>query len=145
MVPVFLLALIGLVPNDAAIEDRVQIIELQHVYDEQAQCIFHQMLFWERTYEGNLRVVAWRIWTAESPTPLREPVGRGFVLLWMDGEQLRRVYAKGWKESYRLYENEDWLDFFFWANGRRGLTAHTHRDAYERRVQIDARNRMDDQ
>src|SRR5690606_33133755 len=86
---------LGIVPHLPLVRDRVDVLELNRVYDDQGRPILTQMIFWDwRQRDARLHVVAWRLWRDESQQPTRDWAQGDYVLLWNDGELLREVRAK---------------------------------------------------
>jgi hypothetical protein len=113
----------GIVPHAPLVCDRVDIIELNRVYDERGRPTLTQMIFWEwREHDARPHVVAWRLWPERGLQPTRDWSVGDYVLLWHDGELLREVRAARWSESWTQHdpemEDRTWLP----KAARRGLT-----------------------
>lgn len=102
MLPVTCLALDR--PVDVA-EDRVDLIELNHLYDECGRHVFAQLIYWDYDEEvGGHYIVAWRL--LKSPRQL--PVKRDgeWVSTWMDGQVLRRITATTYDTTWEQHDPE---------------------------------------
>lgn len=92
--------LLGIVPQSPAIlSDRVDVIELNHFYDcEHGRLVFDQLIF--KSWDGTRHQVrAWRLVKQPSQIPTRDPAG-GYSVTWLDGDDVRRVWAKSYVESW---------------------------------------------
>jgi hypothetical protein len=114
---------LGIVPQLPLVSDRVDVLELNRVYDDQGRPVLTQMIFWDwHQRDARLHVVAWRLWKDESQQPLRDWSQGDFVLLWNDGELLREVRAKTWRESWTQFDPELQDRNTFAKEHRRGLS-----------------------
>jgi len=103
----FLLASICLDPVEDVVVDRVDLIELNHFYDEQGKHVFDQIIFydWSPQY-GRYNVRAWRLLKNPAQIPRRDWRRRAFVAVWHDGIVLREVHAETVRESWTQYDPE---------------------------------------
>lgn len=96
--------------------DRVDLIELNHVYDGCGKAIFTQAIF----YSGG-EVAAWRLVKSESHRPERDWRTGEWVMRWTDGERLRIVRSEDFRESFSQYDIEMDERTRFPVELRRGL------------------------
>lgn len=114
---------LGIVPQSPLVCDRVDVLELNRVYDDEGRPVLTQMIFWDwHERDARLHVVAWRLWKDESPLPTRDWSCGEFVLLWNDGELLREVRAAAWRESWTQFDPELHDRNVFSKENRRGLS-----------------------
>jgi hypothetical protein len=99
---VTLLLLLCVLPLDDVRRDTVDVIELNHVYNDCGAATITQWVFWEQS-GGELRVVAWRLC---KPRMVVERHRDGYRLLWHDGETLREVRAACYRESWTQHDVE---------------------------------------
>lgn len=91
--------------NSSIVEDRVDVIEVNHFYDEEGRLVFDQIIFWEWCpVTKRHQVVAWRLLKKYSAWPERR--GREWQSMWIDGELLRRVIAPSIRETWTQYDPE---------------------------------------
>lgn len=97
----------ALVPSSDIAVDSIDIIEINHFYDEQGRLVFDQVIFWrwDEIYGGH-RVVAWRLLKKPSQIPRYcYSLGR-WRAVWLDGETMRDVRAYGMRETWTQYDPE---------------------------------------
>lgn len=106
--------------------DTVDAIEINHFYCGEGNLVFTQAIFWEFSdSEPRLRVVAWRLWKDPSKTPTRR--GKEWELVWADGETLRRVEARLFRESWTMHDPE--------MSNRSEWPTHKRRGLFKRRTE----------
>ena len=75
--------------NDVASE-RVDLIEVNHFYDEQGDLVFDQIIFYDWSHpEGRYHVRAWRLLKTPAQLPRKSWKDRSYVAIWHEGEVLR--------------------------------------------------------
>ncbi len=96
--------LLSIVPHDIALRDSVDAIELNHFFDEHGRLVFDQIIFksWDGTRD---QVRAWRLVKQPNQIPTRDPAG-GYSVMWMDGEDVRRVWARSYTETWTQWDVE---------------------------------------
>jgi hypothetical protein len=99
---------VGLNPADGpVISDRVDLIEVNHFYNEQGNLVFDQIIFYDWfPAESAYHVRAWRLLKSPSQFPSFDVVRQEYVSLWHDGELLRRVHSDAFRESWTQYDPE---------------------------------------
>lgn len=97
----------GIVPADLTARESVDVIEVNHFYDEQGRLVFDQAIFldWSEA-ECRFNVRAWRLVKAASQLPLRDWDGAGYFAHWLDGEVLRRIHATAIRETWTQADPE---------------------------------------
>jgi hypothetical protein len=102
-----ILLLFSIVPAELTAEDRVDVAELNHFYDENGRLVFEQVIFyrWCWDYE-RYQVYDWRL--VKNPTflPQRDWELGGYVCRWDDGEFRRTVRADSFRETWTQYDPE---------------------------------------
>jgi hypothetical protein len=127
-----LLLLLSILPHDDVLRDEVDLVELNHFYDEHGRLVFDQVIFYnwcdnvivpaqEETpnetgmrilpaipeFEGSrYQVVAWRLVKNPNILPQRDWRLGGYRCLWHDGEALRLVRAKSFNETWTQEDPE---------------------------------------
>jgi len=92
---------------DGVARDVVDVIEVNHVYDDDGRPVFTQQIFWvwsER--ESRYHVRAWRMVKEAAQLPRRDHVHGGYVAQWLDGQTLRAVHALSIRETWTQYDVE---------------------------------------
>lgn len=140
----WLMTILGTNPVfDAVARDSVDLVEVNHFYDEQARLVFDQLVWYvwredihlpERgeslfgvparaEFRGSrYQVVDWRLIKTPECLPVRDWRTGGYVSFWLDGEVLRQVRAKDFRETWLQYDPE--LEERAWLpkDGRPGLS-----------------------
>lgn len=94
-----LVLIVGLVPHSVVLEDRCDVVEVNHFYNEQGGEIFTQVIFWDWSDVDECnRVVAWRLLKRPSQWPSRKL--NGFAATWFDHQVLRRVRSRWLVETW---------------------------------------------
>jgi hypothetical protein len=127
---------IAVVPVDEALRDHVDLIEINHVYNDLGQPVFDQLIFWEWCQRSaRWQVRAWRMAKGAGidravPLPERDWQRGGYVLLWRDWDRLRIVRAAAVRETWTQYDPE-MVEREVWpVDRRRGLrTGHGERQS----------------
>ncbi len=97
----------GLQPDSDLLVDEVDLIEINHCYDENGQLVFDQLLFYDWSPEkGHYDVRDWRLLKSPIQVPRRNHEAGGFVTVWRDGNTMRKVHAKTIRESWTQYDPE---------------------------------------
>ena len=101
-------AALGLNPADGVVAtDRVDLIEVNHFYDERGRLVFDQVIFYDwSSRESRHQVRAWRLLKKPAQIPYRDWLKRDFVSVWHDGEILREVHGDAFRESWTQYDPE---------------------------------------
>lgn len=90
-----------------AIIDHVDLIELNHFYDENDKLILEQIIFYDwSNYDGRFQVRAWRLLKKDSQLPVYNSLDKNYATRWHDGQILRKVYAKHFRETWTYYDPE---------------------------------------
>ena len=104
---VFALAVLAVVPRTPVIEDRCDVVEVNHFYDENGRLVFEQVIFWDWCdASARHQVRAWRLLKTCFQWPLRDWSRGGYSAIWHDGERLRTVRAGELRETWTQYDPE---------------------------------------
>jgi hypothetical protein len=102
---------LGVSPREEVARETVDLIEVNHFYDEQGRLVFDQVIFYDWS-EGDSRymVRAWRLVKSPTQLPQRDWKSGGYVALWQDcgqgGEVLRRVHSQSIRETWTQHDPE---------------------------------------
>lgn len=100
-------SVIGLHPIDDVTVDEVDLIEVNHFYDEQGRLVFDQIIFYDWSGADNrFHVRDWRLLKSPAQLPRRNWNQDVFWAIWHDGELLRKVRAKCIHETWTQYDPE---------------------------------------
>lgn len=111
--------------DDGVLRDAVDLVELNHFFNENAELVFDQLIWYDWSEEeGRFQVRAWRLVKDHAAMPIRQWFDKfdsqpanllsglpsrssGFwVCLWSDGEVFREVTARSFKESFTQHDPE---------------------------------------
>jgi hypothetical protein len=97
----------GIAPREDVAREAVDLIELNHFYDEHGRLVFDQVIFydWSLT-DARYNVRAWRLVKNPAQLPSRDWTTGGYSAMWQDGEQLRHVQSKSFRETWTQYDPE---------------------------------------
>lgn len=102
-----LLALMSIVPVETTVEDRADVLFVEHFYDEQGRLVFDQLvpLAWNRHSE-RYDVIAWRLIKSRGMVPERDWQSGGYVVRFNDGETTRIIRADSVREEWNQHDSE---------------------------------------
>lgn len=101
---ILLVSRLGL--NDVARDD-VDLIELNHYYDEHGKRVFEQLIFYDWSVaESRYHVRAWRALKCSAQIPRRDWRTGGYFVIWRDGDLLRNIRARAVHETWTQYDPE---------------------------------------
>jgi hypothetical protein len=102
-----LVAVCGTTPHEAVSRDRVDLVEVNHFYDDLGRHVFDQIIFYDWSPEHCRHLVrAWRMVKKPNQFPQRNWTDGSYTALWNDGEILREVRAATMRESWTQYDPE---------------------------------------
>ena len=107
MTPAIAMLIALTVPYDVVVRDRVDVIELNHFYDDCGRHVFDQVIFWDFNWrQSRLEVRSWRMVKKESQLPRIDHGREDAFTLWNDGSVPREVRAPVLRESWEQYDPE---------------------------------------
>ena len=93
--------------NFDVVNEKVDLIEINHCYDEKGQLVFDQLLFYDWCpLKSHYDVRDWCLLKSPLQMPRRNHETGGFVAVWRDGTVLRKVHAETIRESWTQYDPE---------------------------------------
>ena len=93
-------------PEDALVE-RVDLIELNHNYDEAGRFQFNQIIYYKWSLDHcRYNVCAWRLLKHDGQIPVRNWCCGGYDSVWHDGDVLRVVAAEHFRETWTQFDPE---------------------------------------
>jgi hypothetical protein len=94
-------------PREDVATERVDLIEVNHFYDDQGRLVFDQLLFYDWSHDdGRYQLRAWRMVKNNSQLPQRNWQSGGYVATWQDGDVLRKISAASTRESWTQHDPE---------------------------------------
>ena len=103
-------AAICLSPVEDVVVDQVDLVEINHFYDDQGRLVFDQVIYYDWSPQhSRYQVRDWRLLKSTPQIPRRDWREGDFVSEWHDFKQkdvLRRVHAKAVRESWTQYDPE---------------------------------------
>jgi hypothetical protein len=102
-----LLAAVNFTPQEFVARDQVDLIEVNHYYDEAGKHVFDQLIFYDWSgEESRYHVRAWRLIKHPSQFPHRDVRADAYVATWQDGDVLRSVRGEAFRETWTQYDPE---------------------------------------
>lgn len=94
-------------PPEHVVLDRVDVIEVNHFFDEHGKLVFDQVLFYDwSASQSRYHVRAWRLLKTPAQIPQRDWQRGDYVARWFDGDALREIRATTVRESWTQYDPE---------------------------------------
>lgn len=102
-----LVTVCGLSPQEDVASEQVDLIEVNHFYDDQGRHVFDQVIFydWDQDFSRHM-VRAWRLVKNPAQLPQRNWKDNSYVAIWHDGDVLRKVQAPTMRQSWTQYDPE---------------------------------------
>ena len=130
----------GFQPKTDVLCDKVDLIEVNHFYDEKGQLVLDQLIFYDWSpAKGHYDVRDWCLLKSPVQVPRKDHATQRFVTVYRDGRVLRKVYAKTVRESWTQHDPELLEQEFLPREKRRLLTKASpprrrHRTAAQTRL-----------
>ena len=97
----------SVIPSEDVAREAVDLIEVNHFYDEQGRLVFDQVIFYDWSKDdARYTVRAWRLVKNPAQLPQRDWKTGGYLAVWQDGELLRHVRANSIRETWTQYDPE---------------------------------------
>jgi hypothetical protein len=97
----------GLNPQGDVARDQVDLIELNHLYDDTGRHVFDQLIFYDWSpLDCRYVVRAWRLVKNPTQLPTRTWPSGLYCAAWTDNDALREVRAPAMRESWTQYDPE---------------------------------------
>ncbi|MFV1967096.1 MAG: hypothetical protein ACC628_16840 [Pirellulaceae bacterium] len=104
------LAAVCLNPVEKVAVDRVDLIEINHFFDEQGRLVFDQIIFYDWSpSDSRYNVRDWRLLKMPAQVPLRNWRNNDYIAIWhdfKDRDVLRKVHASMLRETWTQYDPE---------------------------------------
>lgn len=101
------LALMAACPNETALVDRVDLIEINHFYDSQGHHVFDQVIFYDWSQaDSRFQVRAWRLLKSNQQLPRMNWQSGRYEVNWRDMNHFRRITANQRHETFTQYDPE---------------------------------------
>jgi hypothetical protein len=98
---------VGSNPVSDIVSDKVDLIEINHCYDENGQLVFDQLLFYDWSpSKARYDVRDWRLIKSPVQVPRKNHENGGYVVLWRDGATMRRIHAETVRETWTQHDPE---------------------------------------
>lgn len=95
------------VPNASTTDERVDLIELNHFFDENGRHVFDQVIFYQwSTTHNRYHVKAWRLVKDPAQLPKQTWKPSGYRCVWYDEGTLRSVFAEAYRETWTQIDPE---------------------------------------
>ncbi len=108
--------------REGVARDHVDLIEVNHFYDETGKLVFDQVIFYDWSVEhGRYNVRDWKLLKKTGQIPVRNWSKGEFLAVWYDGDTLRVVRSSSVRESWTQYDPELLEREYFPKEKRAGL------------------------
>ena len=98
---------LGIAPREDVARETVDLMEVNHFYDEHGKLVFDQVIFYDWSQDdARYMVRAWRLVKNPAQLPQRDWKDGGYTSVWQDGELLRHVRGKSIRETWTQYDPE---------------------------------------
>lgn len=107
MPTLLLLAALAVIPRAPVAADKVDLLEINHYYDDNGREVFTQAILYDWCdAECRHQVRAWRLLKDTAARPLPDRNRGGYFVIWADGDTLRRVAAEYTRETWTQHDPE---------------------------------------
>jgi hypothetical protein len=107
MLKLALLSLALVIHRDDVARESVDLIELNHFYDEHGRLVFDQVIFYDwSAADARYNVRAWRLVKNPAQLPERDWATGRYRAIWQEGEQLRDILAPSFRETWTQHDPE---------------------------------------
>lgn len=97
----------GAAPTMSEVVDRVDLIEVNHLYDQQGRHVIDQLIFYDwDSAARRFQVRAWRLLQSDEQHPRKSWAKEDFVTTWRDQNIIRRVHAVQIRETWTTHDPE---------------------------------------
>lgn len=94
-------------PNSVQVQESMDLVEVNHFYDDQWRHVFDQMIFYQWSESaGRFQVVAWRLIKSDQQLPSKQWSTGNYQVLWRDGDVVREVTASAYRETWTQHDPE---------------------------------------
>lgn len=121
-------------PSDKSVlRDRVDLMEVNHFYDERGKLVFNQIIYYDWSDERCRYMVRdWKLLKTSSQVPVKDWQTDEYVAVWFDGDLLRVVRCPLLHETWTQYDPE-LVEREFLPKDRRALLTRPLREDILRR------------
>jgi hypothetical protein len=99
--------LLSIVPRDDVARESVDLIELNHFFDEHGRLVFDQVIFYDWSEaDARYQCRAWRLVKNPAQLPERDWASGNYVAKWQDGEQSRHIISRAIRETWTQEDPE---------------------------------------
>lgn len=107
MVQLMLIATLGLIPQSTVLRQSVDLIEVNHFFDDQGRPVFSQVIFYDwQPATARYEVRAWRLLKSRHQVPRRDFLYGGYSCLWNDGGVYRWIFTPALRKTWTQYDPE---------------------------------------
>lgn len=99
--------LVAILPTEHAVRDRVDVMEVNHCFNDAGVHQYDQVIFWDWSSENSrYQVRAWRLVKQADSLPYRSAERDEYVCMWRDRDLFREVRAPVMRETWTCYDPE---------------------------------------
>jgi hypothetical protein len=98
---------VGIQPSSDVAFEHVELVEVNHLYDERGQHLLDQLIFYDWSVQlSRFDVRAWRKVKSSAQLPVRSWQDGDYHVTWYDRGILRHVRAAAFRETWTQYDPE---------------------------------------
>ena len=98
---------VALLPSEGVVQDRCDVIEVNHYHGDDGRLIQTQVIFWDyQDDKPGEQVAAWRLWKNPSRLPTKNQFTGEWELLFNDEGTMRMVTAGSYRETWTQFDRE---------------------------------------
>ena len=102
-----MVASLGACPNQTALIDHVDLVEVNHLYDLQGRLVFNQVIFYDWCpVQCRHQVRAWRLLKTDQQLPRMNWRSGRYETRWRDVNDYRHITAGERRETWTIYDPE---------------------------------------
>ena len=117
-----LLALFSTITDENIQTQHIDVLELNHFYDENGRLVFDQYIFWEwDRFTKRFQIKAWRLKKPNMPLDLKNKLIYVFEGNQRDKSKIKKIYFYSFRESWTQYDPELLEREFLSREGRKEL------------------------
>lgn len=104
---ILLLSIVGSLPFESVVKSQVDLVEVNHMYDDQGRLVFDQIIYydWYRL-DNRYHVRDWRLIKSPSQIPSKVHGAGYYQSVWRDGDTIRQIRTKIVRETWTTFDPE---------------------------------------
>jgi hypothetical protein len=113
---------VSLTPLEDVASDQVDLVEVNHFFDERGKQVFDQVIFYDWCPAmSRYQVCAWRLLKSQGQYPVKNWERGDWTCVWHEGDVLHEVRSASFRETWTQYDPELVERDYLPKDKRRGL------------------------